>query len=102
MGVYLGATPESAAPLKELASEYHLKAGKVISDMAYRFFSAADSGITKQIRKLTAVDETKLIMLDLDDNGAFYIHNGEVTVDSVKEFISAYESKTLERKQLQK
>lgn len=100
--VYLGSTPESAAPLKEVASEYHLKAGKVISDMAYRFFSAGDNGISQQIRKLTGVDDTKLIMLDLDDNGAFYIHDGEVTADGVRAFISAFESKSLERKQLQK
>merc|ERR1719460_2340293 len=100
--VYLGSTPELAAPLKEVALEYHLKANKVISEMAYRFFSAKDSGITQQIRKLTGVTDTKLIMLDLDDSGAFYIHDGEVTADSVRAFIGGYESKSLEKKQLQK
>jgi nucleoredoxin len=98
--VHLGSSDSPA--LKEVASEYHLKANKVISEMAYRFFSAADSGITQQIRKLTGVNDTKLVMLDLDDNGAFYVHDGEVTADSVRAFISAYESKSLERKQLQK
>merc|ERR1712167_416510 len=100
--IYLGASDDQAAPLKEVASEYHLKANKVISEMAYRFFSAPDSGITAQIRKLTGVNDDKLIMLDLDDNGAFYIHDGDVTADSVRAFIGAYESKSLERKQLQK
>lgn len=100
--VYLGASDEFAAPLKEVAVEYHLKAGKEISEMAYRFFSANENGITSQIRKLTGVTDTKLIMLDLDDNGAFYIHDGAVTADSVRAFIGAYESKSLERKQLQK
>jgi len=100
--VYLGSTPETAAPLREVAGQYHMKANKEISDMAYRFFSAKDSGITAQIRKLTGVTDTKLIMLDLDDDGAFYVHDGPVTVDSVKGFISAFESKSLERKQLQK
>jgi nucleoredoxin len=100
--VYLGSTLESAAPLKEVATEYHLKANKVISEMAYRFFSASESGISSQIRKLTGVTDTKLIMLDLDDSGAFYIHDGDVTADSVRAFISGYESKSLERKQLQK
>merc|ERR1711924_365103 len=98
MGVYLGSTPESAAPLREVANEYHLKANKVVSEMAYRFFSASDSGITQQIRKLTGVSDTKLIMLDLDDSGAFYIHDGDVTADSVRAFIGAYESKSLEKK----
>merc|ERR1712178_513846 len=55
--IYLGATDEDAAPLKEVASEYHLKANKVIGEMAYRFFSAKDSGITEQIRKLTGVSD---------------------------------------------
>jgi nucleoredoxin len=100
--VYLGSTAESVAPLKEVAAEYHLKANKEISEMAYRFFSGSDSGITTQIRNLTGVTETKLIMLDLGDNGAFYVHDGAVTADSVKAFICAFESKSLERKQLQK
>lgn len=100
--VYLGSTLEMAAPLKEVASEYHLKANKVISEMAYRFFSAKDSGITGQIRKLTGVTGTQLIMLDLDDSGSFYIHDGDVTADSVRAFISGYEAKSLEKKQLQK
>merc|ERR1711998_663194 len=100
--VYLGSTPEAASPLKEVAVEYHIKADKEISEMAYRFFSASESGITSQIRKLTGVTEVKLIMLDLDDSGAFYVHDGDVTADSVRAFISGYESKSLERKQLQK
>jgi len=100
--VYLGSTAESAAPLKEVALEYHVRANKDISEMAYKFFSAADSGITQQIRKLTGVTGTQLVMLDLDDDGAFYTMDGEVTADSVRAFIGSFESKTLERKQLQK
>merc|ERR1711998_799630 len=100
--VYLGSSEEQAGPLKEVAAEYHLRANKVIGEMAYRFFSAKDSGITQQIRKLTGVSDDKLIMLDLDDSGAFYIHTGDVTADSVRSFIASYESKSLERKQLQK
>jgi len=101
--VYLGSSEEQGAPLKEVAAEYHQRANKVISEMAYRFFSAKPSGITEQIRKLTGVtDPLKVIMLDLDDNGAFYVHEGDVTADSIRAFIASYESKTLERKQLQK
>jgi nucleoredoxin len=100
--VYIGSSEEQAAPLKEVASEYHLKANKVIGEMAYRFFSAKDSSITQQIRKLTSVNGSKLVMLDLDDNGAFYVHDGDVTAASVRTFIAAYENKSLERKQLQK
>jgi nucleoredoxin len=101
--VYLGSSEEQAAPLKEVAAEYHHKANKVISEMAYRFFSAKPTGITEQIRKLTGVtDPLKVVMLDLDDNGAFYVHEGDVTADSIRAFIASYESKTLERKQLQK
>lgn len=100
--VHLGCPLESANALKEVASEYHLKANKEISEMAYRFFSAGDGGITEQIRKLTGVTGTKVIMLDLDDNGAYYTLDGEVTADSVRTFISNFESKSLERKQLQK
>merc|ERR1711907_425203 len=100
--VYLGAPPEECAALKEVAAEYHLRANKEISEMAYRFFSAGDSGITEQIRKLTQVSDKKLVMLDLDDNGAFYTMDGDVTAASVRSFIAAFESKSLERKQLQK
>merc|ERR1711998_617853 len=96
-----GGSSDSPA-LKEVASEYHLRANNEISEMAYRFFSAADSGITQQIRKLTGVEGTQLVMLDLDDNGAFYTMDGDVTAASVRSFISGYESKSLERKQLQK
>merc|ERR1712048_798757 len=71
--VFLG--EESSDPLAEVAHEYHVKANKEIGDMAYRFFTAADNGISQQIRKLTSVTDGKqLIMLDLDDNGAFYVH----------------------------
>jgi len=100
--VYLGAPLDTCGPLKEVAAEYHLRANNEISEMAYRFFSAADSGITQQIRKLTGVEGTQLVMLDLDDNGAFYTMDGDVTAASVRSFISGYESKSLERKQLQK
>jgi len=100
--VYLGAPPSECSGLKEVATEYHLRANKEISEMAYRFFSASDSGISEQIRKLTGVTEKKLVMLDLDDSGAFYIMDGDVTAASVRSFISAFESKSLERKQLQK
>lgn len=102
--VYLGSTPESAAPLKEVALEYHVRANKEISEMAYRFFSAGDSGISQQIRKLTGVSgtRTQLIMLDLDDDGAFYSMEGDVTADSIRAFISGFESKSLEKMQLQK
>jgi nucleoredoxin len=100
--IFLGSTLESASPLKVVAEEYYMKAGKELDDMAYRFFSAADSSITAQIRKLTGVTDNKLILLDIDENGAFYVHDGEVTADTVRSFIAAFESKSLERKQLQK
>lgn len=99
--VFLGPA-DACGSLKEVAAEYHQKANGEISEMAYRFFSAVDSGISQQIRKLTGVTDTKLILLDLDDSGAFYIHDGDVTAESVRAFISAFESKSLETKQLQK
>lgn len=101
--VHLGASDEIAAPLKEVALEYHSKANKNIDDMTYRFFFANnDSGITQQIRKLTSVTGNQVIMLDLDDDGAFYSLDGDITADSIRSFISGFESKSLERKQLQK
>merc|ERR1711907_517982 len=43
--IFLGSDegfPGEAAALKEVANEYHLKANKVIGEMAYRFFTAKE------------------------------------------------------------
>jgi nucleoredoxin len=100
--VLLGAT--ESAELKEVALEYYEKAGKEVSEMAYRFFTAGDNGITEQLRKLTGIKapESKLLLLDLDDSGAFYTMDSAVSSGSIRAFLRDFEGKTLERKQLSK
>jgi nucleoredoxin len=98
--VFLGESESDA--LKEVALEYHAKAGNEISEMSYRFFTGSDGGIADQIRKLTGVQGKQLIMLDIDEDGAFYVHEGDVSASSIRAFISKFESKSLTRKQIQK
>jgi len=101
--IMLGDSAESAAALKSVAEEYHAKAGKDVDAMPFRFFGGKGGSVTEQIRGLTGVTEDKLILLDIPDDGAFYICAAEhISVDVVNQFISDVAAKKVERKQLQK
>jgi nucleoredoxin len=68
-------------------------------DPEFRFFySNTDGGIVGQIRKLTQIgDGAKTIILDIPDNGGFYVADKEGDVGAL---LAAYKSKKLKRKQL--
>jgi nucleoredoxin len=98
-----GQDSAGALSVKAVASEYHEAAGKVLDAMPFRFFWAPDGGVTGQVRKLTSVDAERLILLDIPDDGAFYVcESEEITVNTVKPFINDVKDKKVERKQLQK
>merc|ERR1712187_446624 len=99
--IALGSEEHSA--LAVVAQEYFEKAGKEVSEMPIRFFTAPPGSVVEQIRALTGVSDNKLILLDIPDNGGFYVCAGDAaTPEAVKQFISYVENKTAERKQLQK
>ena len=42
-----------------------------------------------------------MLLLDIPDGGAYYLFDGnEVNAGSIREFVAAYEAKTLDRRQL--
>lgn len=89
--------------VKTVANEYYIKANKDIDAMPLRFFSGKSGGVMGQIRNLTKVRDDKLVLVDIPDDGAFYVSEaGSVTVDTVKQFLADVGSKKVERKQLQK
>jgi nucleoredoxin len=96
--------PESpgASAVKVIAQEYYEKACKDIASMPCQFFWAPEGGVTEQLRTLTGVSGTKLILLDISDDGGFYVceHN-EINVYTVKDFVQSVREKKVERKQLQ-
>jgi len=101
--ILLGGTSDSEAAVKSIAEQYYAKAGKDVESMPIRFFSGKAGGVTEQLRKLTCVTEDKLIMLDIPDDGAFYICDAEkLSTDVINQFISDVAAKQVERKQLQK
>jgi len=101
--ISLGDNATSVDVLKQVAQEYFEQAGKDVASMPIRFFSGPDGGVTGQIRNLTGVTGNKLILLDIPDNGGFYVCESEATsTAAVKEFIANVKAKKVERKQLQK
>merc|ERR1712156_1407414 len=100
----LGSDAKMAAAVKAVAQEYYEKAGKDVSAMPMRFFSAPDGSVTEQIRALTQLKEgDKLVMLDIPSDGASYVCDASSPdAAAVKSFISDALAGKLERKQLQK
>jgi nucleoredoxin len=98
-----GPDSPGAVAVKAVADHYYEKAGKVIESMPAQFFWASPGSVTEQLRKLTSVDGEKLILLDIPDDGAFYVcEKNDISMDVVRDFISDAQGKKLERKQLQK
>lgn len=99
----LGAATSMVAAVKAVAQEYHEAAGKDISAMPMRFYTAPDGGVTSQLRKLTNLEGDKLVVLDIPDDGAFYAFQGEVLdAAAVRAFLDDVNAGKAERKQLQK
>lgn len=101
--IMLGGSADADEAVKVAASECHVKAGKDVDAMPLRFFSGKPGGVVDQLRKLTGVSDNKLVLLDIPDDGGFYVCDSEpVSVDVINQFIADVQSKKVERKQLQK
>lgn len=68
------------------------------------FYAPTAEGPVDQVRKLTklpAAGKPKMVILDIPDNGGYYVSPAEeVTADTVEGFLSAYKANGLERQQL--
>jgi len=101
--IALGGDALMAEAVKAVAAETYEAAGKDISAMPYRFFKGPDGGVTQQIRHLTKIDGDKLVFLDIDSDGAFYVcDKASPSAADVKAFIAEVSAGKVERKQLQK
>merc|ERR1719210_2177175 len=102
--IALGDDEAMRAAVKTVAEEYYAQAGKDIGAMPFRFFSGPDGGIVSQVRNLTKVpDGSKLVLLDIPDDGAFYVCQKDASApEVVREFLSDYNAKNLTRQQLEK
>merc|ERR1712232_322285 len=93
----------AAVAVRTVACDYYELAGKVVDAMPLRFFYGPDGGVTGQLRKLTGVVDNKLILLDIPDDGGFYVCDVEASSPEViNQFISDVQAKKVQRKQLQK
>jgi len=82
--------------------------GKESGDQEILFFtSKGQGGISKQLRALCGLpteDATAtMILVDIPDNGGYYVFNGEITESSILDFVSKQKNGEIasERKQLQ-
>merc|ERR1712176_566165 len=97
----LGGEASMCEAVKAVAEEYYAKAGKDVSAMPLRFFTAPKGGVGDQIYNLTKQEGNKLILLDIQSDGAFYVCDvASPDVAAVKSFISDVLAGKAERKQL--
>jgi len=95
------------ADMESVARKY-AEAGKAKGEEpSYKFFVADRSeGAVPQLRKLCGLPEDGqqqpvMLLLDLDDNGGFYVSNQtNITAEAVEAFIKSYEEKTIARQQI--
>jgi nucleoredoxin len=72
----------------------------------YKFFAAqAAEGFVGKIRSMCGLpsdaEQVSMVLLDLDDNGAYYTSDAsDISVATVEEFVRLFEAKGLQRKQL--
>merc|ERR1739848_306641 len=74
-------------------------------DPEFLFFIAkSGDGPVARIRELCKLNgdtAPQLLLLDIPDNGGFYVGDGpELTVDGLRKWLSEYKGSKLERKQL--
>jgi len=102
--IALGNNSAMTEAVKAVAMEHYMKANKDVSGMKYRFFDGPDGGIIDQIRMMTKLNDGNnyLILMDIPDDGAFYISKPKETSRAVCAFLADLEAGKLERKQLQK
>jgi len=102
--IALGGDGAITAAVKTVAEEYYAQAGKDIDAMPFRFFKGPDGDVVSQVRNLTKIQESSsLLLLDIPDDGGFYVCQKDAsTPEAVREFLSDYNAKKLERQQLKK
>jgi len=108
-GVGLDRQKHLLSQMEEVAKKYIGASKETGGDPAYRFFAAkSDEGAVPQIRHLCglpkdAQEQPVMLLLDLDDNGAFYTSDqSEISVATIEALTKAYEGKTLARQQMSK
>jgi len=100
--IALGGSASIADAVKAFAADCYAAAGRDVSAMPMRFFSAPDGSVTEQIRNLTKVEGDRLVVLDIPGGGAFYVSDSASPSKSdVKAFIDDVAAGKVERKQLQ-
>lgn len=96
--------PESVDAIRKVADDQYAAAraaGKMHADTRF-FYAQSDASVASQIRKLTKTEGPCLIILDIPDNGGFYVQklDAPLTPEAVQTMLAAHKAKTLERKQL--
>jgi len=98
-----GVPAKAQAALAE-AMGAHAEAAKAAGGEELYFVARAAGQVADQVRKLTKLGEAgaepQLLILDIPDEGGFYVHDGKVDPDSVAAFVAKYKAGGLERKQL--
>merc|ERR1711939_306117 len=102
--IALGGNEAMCSAVKTVAEEYYARAGKDIGEMPFRFFSGPDGDVVSRVRSLTkSLEGSKLLLLDISDDGGFYVCQKDAsTPEAVREFLSDYKAKKLERQQMEK
>merc|ERR1719210_1021711 len=96
--IALGGDEAMCSAVKIVAEEYYTQAGKDIAEMPFRFFSGPDGSVVSQVRTLTKTNGAKLLLLDIPDDGGFYVCHSDVSnPEVVREFLEDYKAKKLER-----
>jgi nucleoredoxin len=108
-GVVMEQQKEILLEMEQVAKKCIEAAKETGEEPAYRFFVArSDEGAVPQLRKLCSLpkdaqDQPVMLLLDLDDNGAFYSSDeSDISVATIGDLTKAYEDKTLARKQMSK
>ena len=98
-----GVPAEAQAALAEAMGAV-AEAAKAAGGEELYFVARAAGQVADQVRKLTKLGEAgaepQLLILDIPDEGGFYVHDGKVGPDSVAAFVAKYKAGGLERKQL--
>eukprot|EP00747_Dinoflagellata_sp_TGD_P141218 gnl/TRDRNA2_/TRDRNA2_176097_c0_seq2.p1 gnl/TRDRNA2_/TRDRNA2_176097_c0~~gnl/TRDRNA2_/TRDRNA2_176097_c0_seq2.p1 ORF type:complete len:657 (+),score=111.03 gnl/TRDRNA2_/TRDRNA2_176097_c0_seq2:143-2113(+) len=93
--------------MTKVAEQYIAESKATGDDPKYCFFSAATAeGPVPMIRAMCSMPSDgasmpAMVLLDISDNGGFYRSDQtQITAASIKAFIEAYETKTIQRQQL--
>eukprot|EP00929_Paragymnodinium_shiwhaense_P097257 TRINITY_DN58_c0_g1_i14.p1 TRINITY_DN58_c0_g1~~TRINITY_DN58_c0_g1_i14.p1 ORF type:complete len:441 (-),score=142.01 TRINITY_DN58_c0_g1_i14:291-1496(-) len=91
--------------LTPIAEQYIAKGKEKDEDPELAFMIVTDSeGLAPRIRGMVGIEDVKeprMILLDIPDNGGYYVNSdGVVTKEAIETFISEYKNEELRRKQL--